>query len=313
MSPESVAGLTEQIRAKLRSRKSLEPSEYGFLEHLADQEFGGTSDGDPVFKWIERQHDWEAEVGKATGMNARAARTRFSEIEDKQKAGQPVTRDDQAFLRKYQQGVDSWKAGETGERSKEKLSFGRRIVKDLLGTGPDIGKPKQQMGNAVCGAGSAETKAELAEELRIARMARMDAGGGTMANKGWTDEARAAALAIRQAKAAARKTMEDGKRKTEGGEPRRGNLEKMPGPEVKDGIYLGGSPYFDEVTGQYVYPPNKRKVPGKPGQPVRPSPPGGVVPRWPPGKPVPPFPGKPKKGDPVPIKPPYRFLGGASR
>jgi hypothetical protein len=83
----------------------------------------------------------------------------------------------------------------------------------------------------------------------------------------------------------------------------------MPGPEVRDGIYLGGSPYFDERTGRYVYPPEKRKVPGKPGQPVRPSPPRGVVPRWPPGKPVPPFPGKPKKGDPVPIAPPYRFLG----
>jgi hypothetical protein len=282
MSPEAVAGLTEQIRANLQSRKPLEPAEYGFLEHLADKEFGGTSDGDPVFRWIERQHDWETEVGKATGMNPRAARTRFTEIEEKQKAGRPVTSDDQAFLRKYQQGVDSWKAGETGARSKEKVSFGRRLLLDLFGYGPDIGKPKQMnrgMGSAECGDVSRSGAGAQGGE-------RLD--DGMMANTGWTDQARAAALAVRQAKAAARKRMEDGGRSdgravgpsgSKVGTPVVINPKAGKAPEVDGGIYLGGSRYFDERTGRYVYPPEKPKVPGKP-----------------------------KKGEPVPIKPPYRLL-----
>jgi len=92
-----------------------------------------------------------------------------------------------------------------------------------------------------------------------------------LVNTGWTDPARVAALAVRRAKVGARVVQAQ-------------VVPPRPAPSPRDtGIYVGGSKYFDEATGQYR----------------RPDQGAGVAPK----QPVP-----PKKGTPVPITPPYRFL-----
>lgn len=144
-----------------------------------------------------------------------------------------------------------------------------------------------------------------------------------LVNTGWTDQARVAALAVRRAKAGVRAQV----------------MPPRPAPDPNDtGVYLGGSKYFDEASGQYRYPDPRGQqlppwtVPGypvKPGQPMPPPyRPGPVTPPgWPgkpaypvrPGQPLPPpyqGPGPvvpPKKGTPVPIKPGYRFLTARAR
>jgi hypothetical protein len=136
-----------------------------------------------------------------------------------------------------------------------------------------------------------------------------------LVNTGWTDQARVAALAVRRAKAGMR------------GQVVRA-INPDAGPPPDNGIYLGGSKYFDEASGQYVYPQPGRGVPpgwaGKPAYPVRlgrgsppPYRPGPVLPPGWPGKPTVPRPPvrprPPKKGTPVPIKTPYGFLNAGAR
>jgi hypothetical protein len=89
-----------------------------------------------------------------------------------------------------------------------------------------------------------------------------DRHGSLLANAGWGDEARSASLAVRRARSAARAagkridpdsgdhhTMKD--RPREDSDMRR----RPPVPLDDDGmIWAGGTPYFDERTGEYVYP-----------------------------------------------------------
>jgi hypothetical protein len=97
-----------------------------------------------------------------------------------------------------------------------------------------------------------------------------------LVNTGWKEQARVAALAVRRAKA--------GKRGAQAQV-----MPARPAPDPTDtGIYLGGSKYFDEASGQYRYPD-----------------PGAVAP--------PKQPGQPKKGQPVSFTPPYRFLSAGAR
>jgi hypothetical protein len=87
-----------------------------------------------------------------------------------------------------------------------------------------------------------------------------------MANIGWTDEARIAALAVRKAKAGLRGKVEKKKRQDEAEKP----------PDV----FAGGTPFFDERTGKYVYPPEMWVPPGGvPGLPGGRVPVAGVVPK----------------------------------
>jgi hypothetical protein len=71
--------------------------------------------------------------------------------------------------------------------------------------------------------------------------------------------ARKASLAVRKAKAAARKQMKDGKAAGKDGAVRAINPDAGKVPELDTGIYLGGSKYFDESTGRYVWPKKKRQ------------------------------------------------------
>jgi len=104
-----------------------------------------------------------------------------------------------------------------------------------------------------------------------------------IANEGWKDEARAASLAVRRAKAAARR---EGKRLEAGEEPdREGEDEDVvpgkPQPEPLDRIdkggmyWIGGTPYFDETTGQYIDPTARPPE----GDAERPGPERGLLPK----------------------------------
>jgi hypothetical protein len=100
---------------------------------------------------------------------------------------------------------------------------------------------------------------------------------GALRNAGWSDSARAASIQVRRAKAAARQA---GKDRTPGDGPekkrpvRKGPPQTLPPQVPVPGagmIWPGGSPYFDESTGQYVYPlpqrpPNASPVPSGPPQ-----------------------------------------------
>jgi hypothetical protein len=95
-------------------------------------------------------------------------------------------------------------------------------------------------------------------------------------NAGWGDRARAASIQVRRAKAAARKVGKE-HASDDGPEKKRPVRKRDPLPlppqvPIDDGgmIWPGGSPYFDERTGQYVYPvpqpPNASPVPSGPPQ-----------------------------------------------
>ena len=98
-----------------------------------------------------------------------------------------------------------------------------------------------------------------------------------MPNVGWSDEARRASLAVRKAKSAARavgKRLEPPKsadRHAPGAPPVPWAPPVAPGSALDDGgmYWAGGSQYFDEATGQYIYPPPQPPVnlPGVPGMP----------------------------------------------
>jgi hypothetical protein len=75
----------------------------------------------------------------------------------------------------------------------------------------------------------------------------------------WSDTARAASMAVRKAKAAARKQLKDGKATGKDGAVRAINPDAGKGPGLDTGIYLGGSKYFDESTGRYVWPKKKQR------------------------------------------------------
>jgi hypothetical protein len=86
-----------------------------------------------------------------------------------------------------------------------------------------------------------------------------------LANTGWTDIARAAALAVRRAKAGVRGKVEK---------------KKPPEGEKPPDVFAGGDPFFDEETGKYVYPPEMWAPPGgMPGLPGGRIPVAGVVPK----------------------------------
>ena len=128
-------------------------------------------------------------------------------------------------------------------------------------------------------------------------------GAAVMANVGWTDEARSASLSVRRAKAAARAA---GKGFAPGEWPDRRAPGRPPVPweppmppriPIDDGgmYWPGGSPYFDESTGRYIYPVPQPPMdyPVPPGTPhilPYPFPPQHGDPReWPhPRLPVPP-------------------------
>ena len=116
----------------------------------------------------------------------------------------------------------------------------------------------------------------------------------------WSDEARAAALAVRRAKSAMRKKEPEGMVRLPARPPQRhpgwGALPpRPPSPGVPGygaprpgagDLYAGGTPWFDEATGQYVMP-----VP--PWMPTPPwLPPGAVRPGPKPGRPWMPGPGR---------------------
>jgi hypothetical protein len=124
-----------------------------------------------------------------------------------------------------------------------------------------------------------------------------------LANTGWTDEARQASIAVRQAKA---------KSRSQGGSPAAGG-----GDAAVDGSQMfwpGGSPYFDEVTGQYVIPvwAPPGRVPLPPGVPYpmpSPLPPNPSRPPKGPGGPTLPGPGGPRDGVPAGRTPMPRIEG----
>jgi len=276
MPQKAVDSYADQLRAKMSSGdEPLTETETKFLGEITDKGYEGLNNDDPILQWQVDRSKKEARMRQATGMSSQEATARVNEIETRMDALQPVTPEEEAFADAYHK--------------------------------------VKSMPNRQC--------------------RRDDDAPYIMAlvNTGWTDQSRVAALAVRRAKVGAR------------GE----QAQMMPpgkvAPPVDGGIYTGGSKYFDESTGQYRKPvggaaPGRTVQPAypvKPGQtaprPVQPAPPGwGGKPAYPVkrGQPLPPpyvpprggtppvspkRPAPPKKGQPVPITPPYRFLSSGAR
>jgi len=253
MSPEAVEGLTEQIREKLKSGESLDAAEAGFLEMLSESGYAGDSEGDPIFRWQEKQSMAEA-------VDA-------------------IREDEASPQTPHERAEDQIERVRRGEKLSAKDLHWLDMYRGLYG----IDEPGMYRNDGV-------------EEI-------------VLANIGWTDEARAAALEVRRAKAAARAT---GKAKDHGDSERR--LPERPESLVQpdrppwwpDG---NGSPWpgwqvkFDERLGHYVLVPIDA-----PWRPV----PGFNFPWLPPGRrdrggyPIPPE-------VPRPIRPPHPRIGRTPR
>jgi hypothetical protein len=249
MSPEAVEGLTDQIRGKLKGGEELTESEEGFLEELSDKGFAGESDGDPVFDWQEKRALKGQEVLEATGMEYRDARAKVGDLEVKEAGGTELTAEERGLVRKYN------------------AIMGNRAVEQAHCPAGRAGcLEDSDEGDVECLANSGWTDEARVAALAVRRANPPSPGGyggtpgaspdgeawsgGALANSGWTDEARLAALAVRRAKAGMRAAKKDGQKKRRI-------------PEDDGRMYAGGSKYFDEQTGKYVYPEDPRQHPDR--------------------------------------------------
>jgi len=276
MSPDAVEGLTEQIREKLKAGESLDAAEAGFLEALSDSGYAGESEGDPIFRWQEQQSMAEAEEAMRGGdQPAQTPHERAEDLMERVRRGEKLSAKDQHWLDIYR-GL--YGIGEPGMYRND--GVGETVLANIRlrqGSGGQVGWTD--------------------EDARL------------LANIGWTDEARAAALEVRRAKAAARAT---GKARDHGDSERR--LPERPETLVQpdrppwwpDG---NGSPWpgwqvkFDERLGHYVLVPIDAPWRPAPGINFPWLPPGG---RERGGYPIPPE-------VPRPIRPPHPPVGSTLR
>ena len=300
MPQKAVDAYTDQLREKMAADdEPLTETETKFLGDLTDSGYEGLNNDDPITQWQTDRAKNEKRIRDATGMSSTDAASRVAAIETKMDGTAPVSPEEQALVDAYH------KAKSMTNR------FGGRN------------------GDSALRARAQRDVAQARADLRNNRAARVEVDRddavliGVLVNTGWTDQARVAALAVRQAKAGVRtQTVQ-----TQGVAPAGVTPTRAADPGKQ---YVGGTPNFDESTGQYTYtqpvsqvPPGSSATPTvprspgkampppyvppvKPGAPVKPSPPVKVQP---PVKVTPPIKGTPPvKGGPVPVNPPpYQF------
>ncbi len=208
MSQADIDAFTEQLRQKLAAGESLSYIEEGFLEERVDGGYAGESEGDPIFNWAERQADREWRVEEATGMNARAARGKASDLAFRRQQGETLTAAEQQFLETYE-GIMSNRAPEPGARcparqAPETSAFARpsAFAKASADKTADKGArcpARQGPGGVVANACPPSLGSSGATPGATPQGVAWSVG--VVVNRGWTDEARAAALAVRRAKA----------------------------------------------------------------------------------------------------------------
>jgi len=300
MPQKAVDVYTDQLREKMAADdEPLTETETKFLGDLTDSGYEGLNNDDPITQWQTDRAKNEKRIRDATGMSSTDAASSVAAIETKMDAGQPVTPQEEALADAYHKAksITNRARGTTGDSS-----LRARAQREV---------------------------AQARVDLRNGRVSRVELDPeeavliGVLVNTGWTDQARVAALAVRQAKSGVRtQTVQTQGVASAGVTPTR---PANPGKQ-----YVGGTPNFDESTGQYTYTqpvsqlpsgssatPTVPRAPGKPvpppyvppvkpGAPVKPSPPVKVQP---PIKGSPPVKGMPPvKGGPVPVNPPpYQF------
>jgi len=252
MAPEDVDRLTGEIRDKMNEGEKLTPAEEDFLQERLNDGYAGESDDDPIFEWAERSSTEDTERTREQRENSvEGIAARAEELMTREGKGETLSSAESQFLDRYLE-----------------------IVRNR-GRGPEDRSQRAEVGDPWTGDGEfREKNAEVSK-------------GDALQNAGWSDEARRASLAVRKAKAAAR-------RAGESLAPRRWPTKATPpGPSsptapteptlvpIDDGgmIWPGGSPYFDEGTGQYDYPapqppmaiPVAPRTPGYPPYPTMPQ------------------------------------------
>ena len=277
----------------------------------ADRTPGDDTDGEDTEKdpWEDDYLGWFEEEG-LSDMTPEAIDALTEQIRQKLRDGEPLEPAEEGFLiERAEDGyagesdsdpVFEWQERQAEEESRREREERERTVEGIHDRAEDL------MDREADGEELSEEDRRFLERYREVvgnRQAPM------MDNVGWTDEARAASLAVRRAKSAARAAARQmappavpppGKGVNP---PDHRILPMPPGDPIDDGgmVWPGGTPYFDERTGRYIFP-------------VQP-PQGGFVP---PGDPhILPFPYPPDVGYPEPWPepdlPPRQFWRGGDR
>jgi hypothetical protein len=239
LTPGQIDNFAEFIRQGMREGKGPNAVEREFLQGYSEQNAPGIGRRDPVFQWCETQRRADQAMKEAVGMNTLTAAKRAAEINERIFAGKGYTPEEGDFMAKWDKAVAFFKVREAqkARASKDKKNW-EPLPTGLLAVlfGFDTSNGKR------------------IKEGRYVKEKEME-------NR-WSDTARKASLAVRKAKAMARKKLEETKRQQEKGGVRQINPEagrRFEGEAPDTGIYLGGSKYFDESTGRYVWPKKKRR------------------------------------------------------
>ncbi len=167
----------DELRMALGAKQpELTPEQRQLLEDLAESGYAGESDGDPIFQWMERESMQEQATQRLAPMDEQEASDYAAELEQKELEGEELRVGEKRFLDLYRE-----------------LMGNRAVEPSAHCTAGRAGEP-----SAHCTAGRAGEQAH-----RLAGRGRSHAGA--IANV-WSDAARAAALAVRRAKATSRNT-----------------------------------------------------------------------------------------------------------
>jgi hypothetical protein len=242
MTPGQIDNYAEFIRQGMREGKGPNAVEREFLQGYSEQNVPGIGRRDPVFQWCETQRRADQAMKAAVGMNTFAAAKRAAEIDERIKKGLGYTPEEGEFYVKWKTACQFFTVRERQrDRANKDKKHWEPLPTDLLAVlfGFDTAN------------GRRIKDGRYVKEERYVKEKPFE-------NR-WSDTARQASLAVRKAKAAARKQMKDGKTVGKDGAVRAINPDAGKVPELDTGIYLGGSKYFDESTGRYVWPKKKRR------------------------------------------------------
>ena len=283
MPQKAVDAYTDQLREKMASGdEPLTEPETKFLGDLTDSGYEGLNNDDPITQWQTDRAKNEKRIRDATGMSSTDAASRVAAIETKMDGTEPVSPEEQALVDAYH------KAKSVTNR------FGGRN------------------GDSALRARAQREVAQMRADLRNRRAARVEVDGddavliGVLVNTGWTDQARVAALAVRQAKSGARTqtpvSSQDGRVSWQ-----------LPVSSIPAGCVPAAGPGGSQMTpyvppAQTVVKPAVQPVLRPAVQPVRTVQPVQPIKATPPVKGSPPAKGTaPGKGAPSPGNPPYQF------
>ena len=266
MTTDQVIQFKDQLRDKLESgTEPLTPAEEGFLDAVTEKS----------------AQDAKKDSKQYTAAQVQAMQTK---IDQKRQRGDNLSSEDQDFLKMTDpgnDGIDRANGGDPIVQWQMHRQQQKQRIQQSTGMDANAAEAKAEdiqmrldAGHAV----SADERGFLNKMQKVLVQNRGDFYGDdapyieALVNTGWTDAARVAALAVRQAKGAVRQVQAQPAVRVAGGVQTQGVKSPAPQPgtvqtPVDGGIYLGGSKSFDESARGQVSQPAPVAPPTLPGQP----------------------------------------------